>query len=67
MVGTGLVEMRVENMEEALLLLRMGVQHRHVASTCLNYQSSRSHTIFTVKMIKVLAGPDRPHSAFVNR
>ena len=63
----GLQEVKVESMEEALLLLRMGVRHRHVASTYLNYQSSRSHTIFTIKMIKVLAGADKPHSALVNR
>ena len=63
----GLVEVKVGSVEEALLLLRMGVRHRHVAATNLNYQSSRSHTIFTVKMIKVLAGSDKPHSALVNR
>ena len=66
-VCVGLLEVRVESVEEALLLLRMGVTHRHVAATNLNYQSSRSHTVFTVKMIKVLAGSDKPRSALVNR
>lgn len=63
----GLVEVKVESVEEAMLLLRMGLQHRHVASTRLNYQSSRSHTIFTIKMMKVARGSERPHNAFVNR
>ena len=64
---TGLVEVKVSSMEEALLLLQMGLRQRHVASTRLNYESSRSHTIFTVKMIKMNSLSERPHSAFVNR
>ena len=59
--------MKVSGVEEAMLLLKVGLQHRHVASTRLNYQSSRSHTIFTVKMMKVASGSKRPHNAFVNR
>ena len=53
--------------EEAMLLLKLGLRHRHVASTCLNYQSSRSHTIFTIKLIKMDKNSERPTKALVNR
>lgn len=49
-----------------MLLLKLGSQQRHVASTRLNYQSSRSHTIFTIKLIKMV-NTERPHTALVNR
>ena len=62
----GLQEVQVSSVEEAMLLLKLGLRHRHVASTRLNYQSSRSHTIFTIKLIKMV-NTERPHKAMVNR
>lgn len=62
----GLRELQVDNVEEAMLLLRLGLQHRHVAATRLNYQSSRSHSIYTIKLIKVV-DMERPQHAIVNR
>ena len=62
----GLQEVRVSSVEEAMLLLRLGRRHRHVASTRLNYQSSRSHAIFTIKMIKMV-DTERLSRAAVNR
>ena len=53
-------------MEEALLLLKLGLRQRHMASTRLNYQSSRSHTIFTIKLIKMV-NAGKPQVALVNR
>lgn len=58
--------MRVSNVEEAMLILRLGLKHRHVASTRLNYQSSRSHSIYTIKLVR-LAKVDTPHNALINR
>ena len=58
--------MRVESSEEALQLLRVGLQHRHVAATRLNYHSSRSHAIFTIKILRVKSGR-RPKLTRVNR
>ena len=62
----GLRELQVDNVEEAMLLLRLGLQHRHVAATRLNYQSSRSHSIYTIKLIKVV-DMEHPQHAIVNR
>jgi kinesin family protein 20 len=56
----------VSGVEEAMLLLRLGLQHRHVAHTKLNYNSSRSHSIYTIKLIR-LANVDKPTRALVNR
>lgn len=63
---TGLQEIQVSNVEEAMLLLRLGLRHRHVAHTKLNYNSSRSHSIYTIKLIK-LVNVDKPTRALVNR
>ena len=49
----GLTEVRVKDMEEAYLVLRKGQQNRKVFSTLLNRCSSRSHGIFTIKIIKL--------------
>lgn len=48
-------------------MLRVGLSHRHVAGTCLNYHSSRSHSIYTIKVVKFVAGIKRPNIARVNR
>lgn len=48
----GLKEVCVMNLEEALLVLRAGLRQRQVFSTLLNETSSRSHCIFTIKIIK---------------
>lgn len=58
--------MQVTSAEEAMLILRLGIRHRHVASTRLNYQSSRSHSIYTIKLVK-LARAGKPFSALINR
>ena len=53
-------------MEEAMLVLKLGIKHRKVAATRLNYHSSRSHSIYTVKLVR-LANVDKPSSAIINR
>ena len=67
LILAGLREIRVESSEEALQLLRVGMQHRHVAATRLNYHSSRSHAIFTIKILRVVSSGRRPKVARVNR
>ena len=64
---SGLHEVKVNSTEEALQLLRVGLSHRHVAGTHLNYHSSRSHSIFTIKLVRVVKGTRRPKVARVNR
>ena len=49
----GLIEVRVRNLEEAYLVLRKGQKNRQVFSTLLNGQSSRSHGVFNIKLIKL--------------
>nr|XP_045606968.1 kinesin-like protein KIF20B isoform X3 [Procambarus clarkii] len=61
----GLQEVRVRSAEEAWRLLEVGRQNLHFAATRLNHNSSRSHCIFTIKMIK-LANADSPHVARVS-
>lgn len=63
--SVGTREIRVDSVEEALLLLKLGLKHRHVAGTKLNYQSSRSHSIYTIKCIRTVI--DKPSHAMVNR
>ena len=57
----------MELVDEALQLLRVGMQHRHVAATRLNYHSSRSHAIFTIKILRVNHTSRRPKVARINR
>ncbi|KAG0244650.1 hypothetical protein BGW41_006889 [Actinomortierella wolfii] len=49
----GLREIRVRNIQEAMAVVRAGLRQRQVFSTMLNQSSSRSHCIFTIKIIKV--------------
>ncbi|KAG0151042.1 hypothetical protein CROQUDRAFT_651558 [Cronartium quercuum f. sp. fusiforme G11] len=49
----GLTELRVRTAEEAKLLLRHGQIHRTVFSTLVNSTSSRSHGIFTIKLLRI--------------
>ena len=62
----GLHEVHVSSVDEAILVLRLGLKHRHVASTKLNYQSSRSHSIYTIKLVR-LANVGKPSKALINR
>ncbi|XP_063261730.1 kinesin-like protein KIF20B [Prinia subflava] len=39
--------------KEAFKLLKLGLKHQSIASTKLNNSSSRSHSIFTVKVLKI--------------
>ncbi|KAF8940238.1 hypothetical protein BGZ58_007249 [Dissophora ornata] len=48
----GLKEIRVRTLEEALLVVRAGLRQRQVFTTLLNKVSSRSHCIFTIKILK---------------
>lgn len=61
----GLQEVRVCSAEEAWKVLDIGRQNLHFATTRLNHNSSRSHCIFTIKVIK-LAKADSPHVARVS-
>ncbi|KJE94425.1 kinesin-like protein KIF23 [Capsaspora owczarzaki ATCC 30864] len=49
----GLREVEVRSTEEAFELLRLGQRNRQVASTQLNYESSRSHSIFGIRLVCV--------------
>uniref|UniRef100_A0A670HQ52 Kinesin family member 20B n=1 Tax=Podarcis muralis TaxID=64176 RepID=A0A670HQ52_PODMU len=44
---------QVSNFKEAFKLMQLGLKHQSFASTKLNANSSRSHSIFTVKMLKI--------------
>ncbi|KAF9426137.1 hypothetical protein BGZ94_006922 [Podila epigama] len=48
----GLKEIKVKTLEEALLVVRAGLKQRQVFSTLLNKTSSRSHCVFTIKILK---------------
>ena len=54
------------SVEDAKLLAQYGQHNRHVGTTLLNQASSRSHCIFTVKLIR-LTDADRPRQAIINR
>ncbi|NXE52986.1 KI20B protein, partial [Casuarius casuarius] len=44
---------QISDSKEAFRLLKLGLKHQSIASTKLNTSSSRSHSIFTVKMLKI--------------
>uniref|UniRef100_A0A8C0J0P2 Kinesin family member 20B n=1 Tax=Chelonoidis abingdonii TaxID=106734 RepID=A0A8C0J0P2_CHEAB len=44
---------QVSDSKEAFKLLKLGLKHQSIACTKLNTYSSRSHSIFTVKMLKI--------------
>ncbi|NXY64101.1 KI20B protein, partial [Callaeas wilsoni] len=44
---------QISDSREAFRLLRLGLKHQSIASTKLNNCSSRSHSIFTVKVLKI--------------
>ncbi|KAG0036510.1 hypothetical protein BGZ82_004109 [Podila clonocystis] len=48
----GLKEIKVKSLHEALLVLRAGLKQRQVFSTLQNKTSSRSHCVFTIKVLK---------------
>ncbi len=43
-----ITEEAISSPEDAYNVLRTGAQNRHVASTSMNRESSRSHSIFTL-------------------
>ncbi|NXG59553.1 KI20B protein, partial [Hemiprocne comata] len=44
---------QISDSREAFKLLKLGLKHQSIASTKLNTCSSRSHSIFTVKLLKI--------------
>ncbi|NXO34295.1 KI20B protein, partial [Locustella ochotensis] len=44
---------QISDSKEAFRLLKLGLKHQSIASTKLNNSSSRSHSIFTVKVLKI--------------
>ncbi|NXH26675.1 KI20B protein, partial [Myiagra hebetior] len=44
---------QISDSKEAFRLLKLGLKHQSIASTKLNNCSSRSHSIFTVKILKI--------------
>uniref|UniRef100_A0A8D0EJR0 Kinesin motor domain-containing protein n=1 Tax=Strix occidentalis caurina TaxID=311401 RepID=A0A8D0EJR0_STROC len=44
---------QISDSKEAFRLLKLGLKHQSIASTKLNTFSSRSHSIFTVKILKI--------------
>ncbi|KFQ77663.1 Kinesin-like KIF20B [Phaethon lepturus] len=44
---------QISDSKEAFRLLKLGLKHQSIASTKLNTCSSRSHSVFTVKVLKI--------------
>ncbi|WVR07361.1 hypothetical protein IAU60_004402 [Kwoniella sp. DSM 27419] len=64
----GLKDVRVRSREEALAVFRSGQSARQVFGTLANRESSRSHGIFTIKVVRIHNGaPEDPDSAQVSR
>ncbi|XP_050511959.1 kinesin-like protein KLP2 [Diabrotica virgifera virgifera] len=47
---SGLTEISVRNGEDICKYLKRGIVKRQIASTLMNHQSSRSHTVFTISI-----------------
>ncbi|CAL8293447.1 unnamed protein product [Lota lota] len=54
----------IQNLEEASTLLHFGNKNRSAASTKMNHSSSRSHSIFTMKLLKISGTTVERISAF---
>lgn len=52
----GLRQIRVKSAAEAKALLKLGQMHRRVFGTLANSQSSRSHALVTIKILRVHRG-----------
>ncbi len=64
----GLSEFRVKNVEECLVLLRIGEENRAIRETHMNQASSRSHSLFQVVVEQDLSPQDpRWHRLFPGR
>jgi len=46
-------EIEVKSAEEAFELFQRGQRKRRVAHTALNAESSRSHSVFTIRLVQV--------------
>lgn len=49
----GVIEVPVFSASDAYHILGVGRKNLHVASTSLNQTSSRSHSVFSVRMVKI--------------
>ncbi|KAL4402046.1 microtubule motor protein [Malassezia pachydermatis] len=56
----GLKEIKVSSIQEARDLIRCGQENRSVFSTMANRSSSRSHSVFTIKVLREYTGVDLP-------
>ncbi|XP_060582779.1 kinesin-like protein KIF20A [Ruditapes philippinarum] len=61
----GLKHIQVNSADEAYKLLTIGQKNLQTACTKLNHNSSRSHCIFNIKIIRVI-DKDNPHAARVS-
>ena len=52
MYVSGAVEVEVKSTEEAFDLFCRGKRKRRVAHTQLNQESSRSHSVFTIRLVQ---------------
>ena len=46
----GIIEQEIDDSQIALELILLGLKNRHVASTNMNSESSRSHLVFTIQL-----------------
>ena len=53
MYVSGATEVEVKSTEEAFELVWQGQRRRRVAETQLNHESSRSHSVFTLRLVQV--------------
>jgi hypothetical protein len=52
----GVTEAPITSIRTAIQLVEQGLKNRQVADTQLNHDSSRSHSLFTIKLVKVNPG-----------
>ncbi|XP_071828189.1 uncharacterized protein [Apostichopus japonicus] len=62
----GLKEIQVSGADEAYKVLKIGQKNLSIAATKLNHNSSRSHCIFSIKILRVVDVQD-PHVARVSK
>ena len=61
------IQVFVTSSDEAYKVLRVGQRNRHQAATKMNQLSSRSHAIFSMKLLKIVQGEEGSHVSRISR
>jgi hypothetical protein len=59
----GVTEVEVKNVDEAIAAFQIGQKRKRMGHTILNAESSRSHSVFTIRLVQVSPLKSNPSTA----